>query len=120
LRFPSPSTVSACGASLGEPDTARCEKIANAVVAGLPFNIEAVVRGDVEGTKCLPSPRCALPEVFVEHLFPTRGVDAGGVGDHTVEIEQDGVVPLAGTRGFAFGLLHRSLSIATMVGNIVH
>src|ERR1700745_1290421 len=35
--------------------------------------------------------------------------NAGGVGDHTVEVEQDGVVPVAGDCTLALRLLHRSL-----------
>ena len=38
-------------ASLGEPDIARCEKVADAVVARLAIHVEPVVRGDVEGTE---------------------------------------------------------------------
>ena len=49
-------------------------------------------------------------KVLVKHLFPTRRVDSGGIGDHTVEIEQDGVVLVACDRIFAFGL-PRSRSI---------
>ena len=43
------------------------------------------------------SPLCArtLPKVFVEHLLPTRRVEAGGVGYYTVEIKKDGVVLVA-------------------------
>src|SRR5439155_24471810 len=82
-------------APLGEPDTARYEEVANAVEAGLPIYIEPVVRGDIERTKCFASLRRALLKVLVKHLFPTRGVHASSVGDHTVEVEQDGVVPFA-------------------------
>src|SRR5262245_40033302 len=49
-------------------------------------------------------------KVLVEHLFPTRRVHAGGVRDHTVEVEQDGVVLLAGDPTLALRLPHRSLS----------
>src|SRR6516164_3441236 len=99
------------GTSFGELNTARCEKVANAVVAGLAIYIEAVVRGDIEGTKYFASLRRTLLKVFVKHLFPTRRMYAGGIGDHAVEVEQDGVVPVAGNRTRARGLLRRSLSI---------
>src|SRR5215469_7190745 len=99
------------GTSFGEPDTARCQKVTNPVVAGLAIHIEAIVRGDIEGTKCFASLRRTLLKVFVKHLFPTRRMYAGGVGDHTVEVEQDGVVPVAGDRTRARGLPRRSLSI---------
>src|SRR5215475_15543107 len=60
------------GTSFGEPDVARCEKVTNAVVAGLAIHKEAIVRGDIEGTKCFASPRRTLLKVFVKHLFPSR------------------------------------------------
>src|SRR5262249_60984763 len=72
------------GTSFGEPDTARCEKVTNAVVAGLAINIEAIVRGDIEGTKCVASLRRTLLKVLVEHLFPTGRVEAGGVRYQTL------------------------------------
>jgi len=50
------------------------------------------LRGGIERKKCFASLHCTFLEVFVKHLFPTRRVDAGRVSDHTVEVEQDGVV----------------------------
>src|SRR6516164_259093 len=90
-------------ASLGELETARCKKVATAVKAGLPVHIEPVVRGDVEGAERFASLGCTLLKVLVKHLFPTRRVNAGGVGDYTVEVEQDGVVLVTRDRIFAFG-----------------
>src|SRR5215471_17246086 len=52
--------------SLREPNTARCEKVVNAVVAGLPVHIEPIVAGDIEGTKCFASLRRTLLKVLVE------------------------------------------------------
>jgi hypothetical protein len=46
-------------------------------------------------------------QIFVEHLFPAGGVDAGCIGDHTVQVEQHGIVALPGDRTFACGLSHR-------------
>src|SRR6516164_7911237 len=99
LRFPSPPTVSACGgvrASLGERDIAGREKVANTVEAGLSIHIEAVICGEIKGAECFASLRCTLQEVLVEHLFPRRRMQVGGVRDDTVEVEQDGVVLVAG------------------------
>jgi hypothetical protein len=31
-------------------------------------------------------------KVFVEHLFPTSGVELGGIGNHTVEVKKDGII----------------------------
>src|SRR6516165_6518895 len=97
------------GTSFGEPDTARCEKVMNAVVAGLAIHIEAIVRGDIEGTKSFASLRRTLLKVFVKHLFPTRRMYAGGVGDHAVEVKKDGIV-LVAADALAIGLPHGSLS----------
>src|SRR4030095_7594806 len=82
--------------SLGELDTARCEKVANAVESGFPIHIEPVVRGEIEGTKWFASLFRTLLKVLLKHLFPTRGVEVGGVRYHTVEVEEDGVVLVAG------------------------
>src|SRR5215469_11531103 len=98
-------------ASLGEPDTARCQKVANAVVAGLAIHIEPIVRGDIEGTKCLASLHRSLLKILVKHLFPARRVYAGGVGDHAVEVEQHGIVLVSGDRTLALRLPPRSPAI---------
>jgi hypothetical protein len=92
-------------------DTTRREKIANAVEARLPIHIEPVVRREIEWTKCFASLRCTLLKVLIKHLFPTRRVDAGGICDHTVEIEQDGVVLVACDCRFGLGPSRWSLPI---------
>ena len=99
--------------SLGELYTARCEKVANAVVAGLAIHIEPIVCGDIEGTKRRAPLGGTLLKVLVEHLLPACRVNAGGVGDHTVEVEQDGVVLVSGDRTLALGQRHRLLSICS-------
>src|SRR6516162_7976900 len=98
-------------ASLGEPDAARCQKVANAVVAGLAIHIEPIVRSDVEGTKCFACLRRTPLKILVKHLSPAGGVDAGGVGDHAVEVEQDSIVSVSCDRTLALGLPPRLLSI---------
>ena len=57
--------------------------------------------------KCFAFLRRSSLKVLVKHLFPTRRMNAGGVSDYTVEIEQNGVVPITGDRVFAFGLPRR-------------
>src|SRR5262249_28030142 len=47
--------------------------------------------------------------VRIKHLFPTCRVYVGSVRDHAVEVEQDGIVLVAGDRSLVIGLLHRSL-----------
>jgi hypothetical protein len=95
-------------ASLGELDAARCEKVANAVEARLSIDMEPIISGGIKGAKCFASLGCTLLKVFVEHLFPTRRMDAGGIRDHTVEVEQNGVVLVTSDNALNFGLQHRS------------
>ena len=97
--------------SLGERDTARCEKVANPVIAWFTIHIKAIVGGNIEGAKCFAPLRRTLLKVLVEHLFPARRVHACSVGNHTVKVEQNGIVPLAGDLTLALGLLHRSCFI---------
>src|SRR5262249_35230514 len=99
--------------SLGQLNAARREKIANAVETGLPVHMKPVVGGDVERMEGFAPLHCTRLEVRIEHLFPTRGVQAGGVRYHAVEVKQDGVVPVAGDQGPGpGGLRHGSLSIS--------
>ena len=71
------------------------EEVANAVETGLAIHVEPVVRGEIEGAKCFPFCARTLLKIFVEHLFPTRRVEAGGVRYHAVEVKKDGVVLVA-------------------------
>src|SRR5678815_1048795 len=54
-----------------------------------------------------------LMQVLVKHLFPARRVHAGSVCNHTVEVEQNGVILVVRDRKFGFALLlpRQSLSI---------
>ena len=56
----------------------------------------------------LPLVPRTLLKIFVEHLFPTRRVDAG-VRYHAVEVKKDGVV-LVAADALAIRLPHGSLS----------
>src|SRR4029434_4917772 len=85
------------------------EKVAHAVKPGLAIHIEPVIRGDLEGTKGFACVSSALLQVRIKHLFPTRRVYAGGVRNHAVEVEQDGIVYVACARILVIELLHRSL-----------
>src|SRR5713101_1699274 len=95
--------------ALRKVDATGGEKIAHAVEPGLPIHIEPVIRGDLEGTKWFACVRSALLKVRIKHLFPTRRVYAGSVRDHAVEVEQDGIVCVAGDRTLVIELLHGSL-----------
>ena len=108
LAVPEPAhCFDVCGGSSGLPSGSwiprDLEKVANAVETGLPIHIEPVVRGEIEGTKCFASLRRTLLKVLVEHLFPTRRVQVGGVRYHTVEVKKDGVVLVAGDRRLLLG-----------------
>src|SRR5260221_4336092 len=72
--------------------------------------MEPVVVDGIEGSKGLACPPSTLLEILVKHLFPASCVDAGRVRYPPVEVEQDGVVPVAGDQTSAAGLSHRSLS----------
>src|SRR5262249_46874782 len=95
--------------ALREVDATGGEKVAHAVEPGLPIHIEPVIRGDLEGTKGFASFRRPLLQICIKHLFPTRCVYSGGVRDHAVKVEQDGIVFVAGDYILVIELLHRSL-----------
>src|SRR5262245_52900406 len=54
--------------------------------------MKTVVRGKIERAKGFASLVRTFLKVFVEHLFPTRRVELGGIRNHTVEVEEHGVV----------------------------
>src|SRR6266704_2270943 len=83
----------------------RGDDVVDDVEPGLAIHIEPVIRGDLEGTKGFAGVRNALLKVRIKHLFPTRRVYGGGVRDHAVEVEQDGIVFVAGDGTLALGLL---------------
>src|SRR5262249_24737189 len=62
----------------------------------LAVDMESIVRDGVEARKGLARLRLASLQILVEHLFPAGAVDAGRGGDDAVEVEQDGIVVLAG------------------------
>src|SRR5262249_32634411 len=98
-------------ASLEKADIARGEKVANSVEARLAVHIEPVIGSEIKGAKCFAALRRTLVKVLIEHLLPTRRVQVGGVGYHTVEVKKDGVIFFAGDYAPALGLSHRSLSV---------
>jgi hypothetical protein len=57
--------------------------------------------------------RRTLPKVLVKHLFPTRSVYTDGIGNHAVEVEQNGVILVARDRRFAVAAA--SLSICALI-----
>src|SRR6516162_9721489 len=97
-------------AFLGELDTARGQKVANAIETGLPIHVEPIVRGEIEGAECFSSLPRTLLKIFVEHLFPTPRVNVGGVCYHAVEVKKDGIV-LVAADALAIRLPHGSLSL---------
>src|SRR6185295_7523081 len=74
--------------AVGEVDAARREEAAGAVEPGAAVDVRAVVVLDVEGLERDAVPLGAGAQVVVEHLLPRRGVDAGGVGEDAVEVEE--------------------------------
>jgi hypothetical protein len=91
-------------------DIAGCEEVANTIETRFPVNIQPVVGREIEGPECFAPLDGTVLQIFVKHLFPTGGVDARGVGDHAIEIEEDGVVSVPGDYTLGIGLWHLSLS----------
>lgn len=84
------------GVGLGHAQAAGVEEGAHAVLAGAPVHVVQVVRGGVEGAQCLGvggdggrvgGQRAHGGQGLVEELLPRLGVDAGGVRDHAVHVE---------------------------------
>src|SRR5262249_36145209 len=92
-------------ASLGKCDTARREKIAHAVKTRLSIDVRAIVGSEIKRTEGLAGLSRALLKVIVERLLPACRVEAGGIGDDTVEVKENGVVPVAGDH-LVYGLPH--------------
>jgi hypothetical protein len=46
-----------------------------------------IVSSEIEGKECFASLRGTLLKMLVEHIFPARRVQVGGVRDHAVKIE---------------------------------
>src|SRR6185437_8163343 len=69
--------------------------VANTIETRLAVDIEPIVICDIERAKSFTSLCRSLSQVLVEHLFPTLGVQFGGVGYHTVEVEKNRIVSVA-------------------------
>ena len=87
-------------------DIARCEEVANTIETRFPVHIQPVVGCEIEGPECFAPLHGTVLQIFIKHLLPTRCVNARGVGDHAIEIEQDGVVLFAGDRTPGIWLWH--------------
>ena len=81
------------GPTPGQLDASRGEEVADAVVARLAVDVEAVVGLLVERPELLATVSGARPEVRVEQRLPSRGVHDRGLCHDAVEVEHDGVVP---------------------------
>ncbi len=82
--------------AVGQPDAARREQVAHALVAGLAVDVGEVVGvgvGRGVGAGGVPG-----GQEGVEHLRPGAHVDLGGGRQHAVEVEQDRVVLRPGHR----------------------
>ena len=77
-------------AAVGQLDAAACQERPDAVLALLAVDVLAVVGARVEGHELLAGALGAPSQVVVEHGLPGLGMHAGGVGEHTVEVEQAG------------------------------
>jgi hypothetical protein len=48
-----------------------------------------------------------------ETLLPAPRMNTGGISDHPIEVEEDGIVPVAGDRGAVVGLAHHQQGLAS-------
>lgn len=80
------------GTAKGYVDATCLEKGDHPVLAGPAVDVAAVVLQDVEGAQRAIHTGTWIGEYRVEHALPRRRVQRGGVGDHTVHVENDRVV----------------------------
>src|SRR6516225_5444494 len=83
------------GRSLGKLDIARREKVANTFGPGLSIRMEPIVLHKSKARNASPL-RVARLFRYSSNLFPAGRVQAGSVRNHTVEVEQDRSVSVAG------------------------
>jgi hypothetical protein len=92
------------GVAPGQLDAPGGEEAGDAVVAG-PAVDRAQVVGLGEGSEGLAVAGRPQPEVLVEQPLPGGAVHAGGIGEHAVGVEHDGLEAVQGEGGAA-GLGH--------------
>ena len=94
--------------SVGEGDRPRREEAPHPVVAGLAVEVVGVVAAQVERHERLVVGIGPGAQELVEHLPPRGGMEGRRVGQHSVEIEQNGAVVAAvdETGELAVGVAH--------------
>ncbi|SIM49833.1 Uncharacterised protein [Mycobacteroides abscessus subsp. abscessus] len=106
--------------ALGQGGPAGGQQLAHPVLAGAPVHVGPVVPRDGElptvdilGAAALGRLQAGIGQDRVEQLLPGGGVHRGGVGDHPVHVEDDG---LLGTQHGELRLLLRGSAGAGHVG----
>jgi hypothetical protein len=84
--------------ALGELNPAAGEERPDAVPASFAVHVALVVGACVERDERLAGALRPGLQIRVEHGLPRAGVDAGGIGEHTIEVEQAGRYPLGQTQ----------------------
>ena len=84
------ASTSTVGLAVGKGDVPAGQKGPDAVLAFLTVDVGQVVVIGVERHEWLVESLRPLSQVVIEHRLPGPSVHAGGVGEHTVEIEKAG------------------------------
>ncbi len=86
--------------------SARFQKRCNPIDSRFAVDMAGVVGLDIEWGEVLAGGRGARLQEFVEQFLPRRGMDAGGVGEHAVEVEKHRVVVARGKCDDATAAVH--------------
>ena len=78
------------GISVGQFDSPAIQERPDPVFTFLAVHVLPVVGGRIEGDELFAGALGPLGQVGVEHGLPGLGMHTGGIGEHTVEVEQAG------------------------------
>src|SRR5262249_27546184 len=78
-----------------QDNAAGFQEVAHSDVSGLSVDVKFVVGTDIERTKRPGILRRPFLQIFIEHGLPAGGMDAGGVGNDAVHVEEGGFIAVA-------------------------
>src|SRR5262245_18427956 len=78
--------------ALRQHDGTRFKEIANALVSWFSINVQFVVCRNIEGTEWFPTLVSPFLQILIKDCFPTLCVNAGGVGNHPVHVEENRII----------------------------
>ena len=79
------------GVTKGEVNAPGFKEGSHSLVAGFAIHIGEIVLLVGELTERALGHFCVLAQEIIEHLLPGSAVGGGGVGDHAIQIKDDGV-----------------------------